>query len=79
MSSIALSSAFESLLRRLPFVGYVMRLLETGANKELALFTANALAALVLLIATFGFPFFMLVMYAAVGLAASFILLATRG
>lgn len=69
----------ERILRRIPPVGYAMRLLETENFKELALFLANLLATAVLLVGVFGFPALITIMYVAVTLAASFILLATLG
>jgi hypothetical protein len=67
----------EMILRRVPFVGYAMRLFETQNFKELALFGANVLGTAVLLVGAFGFPALILILYVAVALAASFILLAT--
>jgi len=78
MSTSLGAYVLEGLLRRLPFVGYVMRLLEEQKFKELGLFGANAAAALVLSIATFGFPLFIIVMYCTVGVAALSILIATK-
>lgn len=69
----------ERILRRLPLVGYAMRLLEAENYKELGLFGANMLMAVILTVGLFGFPVFITVMHAAVLLAASFIYLATRG
>lgn len=70
---------FERILRRIPLVGYAMRLLETENFKELALFFANILATAILLVGAFGFPALIIILYVAVALAASFILLATLG
>jgi len=70
---------FERILRRIPLVGYAMRLLETENFKELALFLANILATAILLVGAFGFPALIIILYVAVALAASFILLATLG
>lgn len=79
MSTSPGARVLDGLLRRLPFVGYVMRLIEGQKFRELALFGANAAATLALSIATFGFPLFIIIMYCAVGLAALSILIATRG
>ena len=68
----------ERILRRLPLVGYAMRLLEAENYKELGLFGTNMLMAVILAVGLFGFPVFITIMHAAVLLAASFIFLATR-
>lgn len=79
MTNATSTRLLYGILTTVPFASYVIRLLEAANFGELALFGANAAAALVLLVAIFGFPLFMIVMYCAVGLAALSILIATRG
>ncbi len=78
MSQDVQGTVIERILRRVPLVGYGIRLFETEQDKELALFGANVLASVILLVGVFGFPVFICVMWAAVAVVAGLIFSATR-
>jgi hypothetical protein len=69
----------ERLLRKVPLVGYGIRLFETENFKELALFSANILGCAILLVFIFGYQAFIGIMLTLVALAATLIFLATLG
>ena len=77
--STALAAGIERALRRLPIVGFAIRLLEAENDRALALLAGNVAGYVFLGTISFGSWFLMPVIYVAIALAAVSILLATRG
>lgn len=71
--------ALVRFLRRLPIVGFAIHLFETENSKGLALLAANIAGYTFLGTVFFGFWFLLPILYGAVALAVTVILLATRG